>query len=154
LLDPDQRCRPTAAKSGSWHQDGFPTSKLPGSPLSFSTWLCSFSSCFPFEERGRQDEQITGNSMKAGVDIGLTARRLPPLAPQVSQVGKSAFVERKAVALPLDHAIGFELAYVGPGAVEVQRQCDAPTVAGLADRRPTGGRAMVTVSVIVFVPEH
>ncbi len=67
LLDPDQRCRSTAAKSGAWQQDGLPTSKLPGSPLSFSSWRCSPSSCCPLGERGRQDEQITGNSMKAGV---------------------------------------------------------------------------------------
>ena len=47
-------------KSGAWHQDGFPTSKLPGSPPSFSAWrLCSPSSCCPLGERGRQDEQIT-----------------------------------------------------------------------------------------------
>jgi hypothetical protein len=39
-------------KSGSWHQDGFPKSKLPRSPLSFSAWLCSPSSCCPLDERG------------------------------------------------------------------------------------------------------
>ena len=51
-LDPDQRCRSTAAKSGAWHQDGFPTSRLPGSPPSFSAWLCSPSPCCPLGERG------------------------------------------------------------------------------------------------------
>ena len=51
------------------------------------------------------------------------ARRLPPLAPQVSQVGNAALVEREAVTLPLDHAFGFELADVGPAAIEVLRQC-------------------------------
>jgi hypothetical protein len=37
------------------------------------------------------------------------ARRLLPLAPQISQVGNAALVEREAVTLPLDHALGFEL---------------------------------------------
>jgi hypothetical protein len=49
-----------------------------------------------------------------------TPRRLPPLAPQVSQVGNAALIEREAVTLPLDHAFGFELADVGPAAIEVQ----------------------------------
>ena len=49
--DLDQRCRPTVAKSGAWHQDGFPTSKLPESPPSFSAWLCSSLSCCPLGER-------------------------------------------------------------------------------------------------------
>ena len=40
--DPDQHGRSTAAKKGyAWHQDGFPTSKLPGSPPSFSAWRCA-----------------------------------------------------------------------------------------------------------------
>ena len=46
-----------------------------------------------------------------------------PLAPQVSQVSNAASIEREAVTFPLDHAFGFELADVGPAAVEVQRQC-------------------------------
>ena len=73
------------------------------------------------------------------------------LAPQVSQVSNAALVE--AVTLPLDHAFGFELADVGPAAIEVQRaNADALTVAGLGDRRRmTGLATMVTVSVIVFV---
>jgi hypothetical protein len=50
------------------------------------------------------------------------AGRLLPLAPQVSQVGNSALVEREAVTLSLDHAIGFELADVRAAAIEVQRQ--------------------------------
>ena len=53
--------------------------------------------------------------------ISLTARRLPPLASQVSQVGNAALIKREAVTLPLDHAFGFELADVGPAAIEVQR---------------------------------
>jgi hypothetical protein len=80
------------------------------------------------------------------ISVSLTARRLPPLAPQVSQVGNAALIEREAVTLPLDHAFGFELADVGPAAIEMQRQC----------RRKTGSatdpRSIVTVSAIVFVP--
>ena len=49
--------------------------------------------------------------------------RLPSLAPQVSQVGNAALIEREAITLPLDHAISFELADVGPAAIEMQRQC-------------------------------
>jgi hypothetical protein len=45
--------------------------------------------------------------------------RLLPLAPQVSQVGNSALVEREAAALPLDQAFCFELADVRPAAIEV-----------------------------------
>jgi hypothetical protein len=56
------------------------------------------------------------------ISVGLTARRLPSHAPQVSQIGNAALVEREAVTLPLDHAFGFELADVGPGAIEVQRE--------------------------------
>jgi hypothetical protein len=48
------------------------------------------------------------------ISVGFHARRLPPLAPQVSQVVNAALVEREAVTLPLDHAIDFELADVGP----------------------------------------
>jgi hypothetical protein len=49
------------------------------------------------------------------VSVGFTARGLLPLAPQVSQVGNAALIEREAATLPLDHAFGFELADVGPG---------------------------------------
>jgi hypothetical protein len=55
------------------------------------------------------------------IRVCLTAWRLPPLAPQVSQVGNAALVEREAVTLPLDHAFGFELADVSPAAIEVLR---------------------------------
>jgi hypothetical protein len=51
--------------------------------------------------------------------ISRSARRLLPLAPQVSQVGNSALIEREALALPLDHAFGLELADVGPAAIEM-----------------------------------
>jgi hypothetical protein len=57
------------------------------------------------------------------ISVGLRARRLLPPAPQVSQVGNAALIEREAVTLPLDHAFGFELADVGPAAIEMQRQC-------------------------------
>jgi hypothetical protein len=68
-----------------------------------------------------------------------------------------ALIEREAVTLPLDHAFGFELADVGPAAIEVQRQCRRADVAGFLDRRrgtglATGGRAMATVSVISVIP--
>ena len=43
------------------------------------------------------------------ISVCLTAWRLPPLAPQVSQVGNAALVEREAATLPRDHAFGFEL---------------------------------------------
>jgi hypothetical protein len=62
----------------------FPTSKLPGSPPSFSAWrVCSTLSCCPLGERGRQDEQITGDSMKAGLPplLALPAHRLALSAP-------------------------------------------------------------------------
>jgi len=53
--------------------------------------------------------------------ICLTARRLPPLEPQISQIGNAALIRRQAAALPLDHA--FELAYIRAAANEVLRQC-------------------------------
>ena len=89
--------------------------------------------------------------------ISLSARRLLPLAPQVSQVGNAALVEREAVTLPLDHAFGFELADVGPAAIEVQRQCRRADGRGLSgsrsrDRLGDGRAINGTVSAIVFVP--
>jgi len=36
-----------------------------GIAITFSAWLRSSSSCLPFGERSKQDEQITGDSMKA-----------------------------------------------------------------------------------------
>jgi hypothetical protein len=51
----------------------------------------------------------------------LRSRRSLPLA-QAMRVRNAALVEREAVTLPLDHAFGFELADVGPAAIEVQRQ--------------------------------
>ncbi|MBR0697092.1 hypothetical protein [Bradyrhizobium lablabi] len=57
------------------------------------------------------------------VGVGLCARRLPPLTAQTSQIGNAALVEGEAVTLPLEDAFRFELADVGPAAIEVQRQC-------------------------------
>ena len=91
------------------------------------------------------------------IGVRLTARRLSPLAPQVSQVGNAALIEREAVTLALNYAFGFELADVGPAAIEMQRYADALTVAGFLDLgRETGlatdERSMATVSAIVFAP--
>jgi hypothetical protein len=62
------------------------------------------------------------------------------LAPQVSQIGNAALVEREAVTLPLDHAIGFELAEVGAAAIEVYRQCRRADGRGpLGDGRTING---------------
>ena len=75
---------------------------------------------------------------------------------RLSQVGNAALIEREAVTLPLDHAFGFELAYVGPAASRCCANADALT--GLVDRRretaalATDGRLVATVSAIVFVP--
>jgi hypothetical protein len=66
---------------------------------------------------------------------------LLPLAPQVSQVGNSALMEREAVTLPLDHAFGFELPSVGPAAIEVQRQ------GGCAGGRGRGGSPSSTAAL-------
>jgi hypothetical protein len=66
-------------------------------------------------------------------------------------------VEREAVTLPLDHAFGFELADVGPAAIEVQRQsrrADGRGLSGSRSRNRLGGRRsmVMAVSAIVFVP--
>ncbi|MCP3459738.1 hypothetical protein [Bradyrhizobium sp. CCGUVB23] len=53
------------------------------------------------------------------ISVGLTARRLLPLAPQMSRVGNAALVEREAATLALDYAFGFEFADVGTAAIEV-----------------------------------
>ncbi|MET4475522.1 hypothetical protein [Bradyrhizobium sp. F1.13.3] len=77
--------------------------------------------------------------------IGFTARRLLPLAPQVSQVGNAALVEREATTLPLDHAFGFELADVGPAAIEMRqcRRADGRGLSGSRSRERLGdGRAI------------
>ena len=50
-------------------------------------------------------------------------------------VGNAALVEREAATLPLDDALGFELADVGPGAIEVQRQCRRADGRGLSGSR-------------------
>ena len=87
------------------------------------------------------------------ISISLTARRLPPLAPQVSEVSNAALVEREAAALPLDHAFGFELADVDPVQSKCSANADALTVAGFLDRvRETGLATGATVSVISILP--
>jgi hypothetical protein len=89
------------------------------------------------------------------VSVCLRTRRLLPLAPQVSEVGNAALIEREAVTLPLDHAFGFELADVGPAAIEMQRQCrraDGRCLSGREAGLATDGRSTVPVSVIVFIP--
>jgi hypothetical protein len=43
------------------------------------------------------------------ISVRFTARRLLPLAQQVSQVGNPALIERETLTLPLDHAFGFEV---------------------------------------------
>jgi hypothetical protein len=55
--------------------------------------------------------------------VCLTPWRLLPLPSQVSQVGNAALIEQEAITLPLDHAFRFELADVGPAAIEVEREC-------------------------------
>jgi hypothetical protein len=42
-------------------------------------------------------------------------------AARAVSIGNAALIEREAVTLPLDHAFGFELADVGPAAIEMQR---------------------------------
>ena len=64
--------------------------------------------------------------------ISRSARRLLPLAPQVTQVGNAALVEREAATLPQDHTVGCELPDVGPAAIEVQRQCRRADGCGLS----------------------
>jgi hypothetical protein len=75
-----------------------------------------------------------------------------PLAPQVSQIGDAAPIEREAVTLPLDHTFGFELADVGPAAIKVQRQCRYADSRGLAG--PQGwirhGRAIIADSPFTY----
>jgi hypothetical protein len=74
------------------------------------------------------------------------------------QIGNSALVEREAVTLPLDDAFCFELADVGPAAIELQGQCrraDGRGISGsrLRDRRlAAGGLSIGTVSVIGVIP--
>jgi len=67
--------------------------------------------------------------------ISRSARRLLPLASQISEVGNTALIEREAVTLSLDHTFGFEFADVGPGAIEVQRQCRCADSRGLSGSR-------------------
>jgi hypothetical protein len=99
--------------------------------------------------------RISSDFARLKISVRLAAERLPPLAPQVSQVSNAVLVKREAVTLPLDHAFGL------PMYVRLQSRCranaDALTVAGFLDGGrelglATRGRSMVTVSVIAFVP--
>ena len=84
-------------------------------------WLTASSSgirCRCFSAM-RSPDQFGLRPLK--ISVRLIARRLPPFPPQVSQVGNAVLIEQEAVALPLDHAFGFELADVGPAAIEVPR---------------------------------
>ena len=82
---------------------------------------------------------------------------LLPLAPQVTQVRNTVLVERQTVTLPLDHAFGFELADVGPAAIECCASADALMVAGFLDSGreagfATDGLSVEAISAIVLGP--
>jgi hypothetical protein len=74
--------------------------------------------------------------------ISRSARRLLPLAPQVSQIGNPALIEREAVTLPLDDAFDFELPDVGPAAIEMLRQSRRGDGRGIGGSWSGGGRAI------------
>jgi hypothetical protein len=78
--------------------------------------------------------------------VSLCTRRSPPLAPQVPEAANAALVEREAASLPLDHAIAFELADIGPAAIEVlgqRRRADGRGLSGSRSRDRFGdGRAI------------
>ena len=82
--------------------------------------------------------------------LGVSRSTRLSLAPQVSQVGNAALVKQEAVTVPLDHAFGFELADVGPAAIEVLRQCrraDGRGLGGSRSRDRLGdGRAIIADS--------
>jgi hypothetical protein len=69
------------------------------------------------------------------ISVRLTASRLLFLASQEPQICNAALIERETVTLPLDHAFGFELADIGPVAIEVQRQCRRADGRGLSGSR-------------------
>jgi hypothetical protein len=72
---------------------------------------------------------------------------LPPLAPQVSQIGNAALVEREAVTLPLDYAFGLSLPEVRALQSKCTASADALAVAGFLVRgRETGLATGATVS--------
>jgi len=75
--------------------------------------------------RKRANENIAHPAAAALHDVCgylLALQRLPSLAPQLLQIGHAALIELEVVALPLDHAFGFELADVGVAAIKVLRQ--------------------------------
>ena len=51
----------------------------------------------------------------------IMCRPAAAFAPQVSRAGNAALVEREAITMPLNHAFGFQLADVGPAAIEALR---------------------------------
>jgi hypothetical protein len=55
------------------------------------------------------------------IQMALAGAPVALRAPQASQVGNAVLIEQETVSLPRDHAFGFELADVGPAAIEVQR---------------------------------
>src|ERR1700746_759210 len=67
--------------------------------------------------------------------VCLTTWRLPPLAPQVSQVGNAALIKREAVPLTPDPAFGVQLVDVRAAAIEVERQCRRADGRGLSGSR-------------------
>jgi len=69
----------------------------------------------------------------------------------IDHLRKSYF--REAVPLALDHAQGFELADIGPAAIEVLRQCRGADVCGLwiAVERPAWRRARRSRSSASFL---
>ena len=68
------------------------------------------------------------------ISVGLTARRLPPLAPQVSQVGNPALVEGKPSPCPGSH-LRLRACRCRSGSIEVLRQCRRADGRGLRWRR-------------------
>ena len=77
---------------------------------------------------------------------GTHPRSRSQFATRFSRLGNAALVEREAVTLPLDHAIGFELGDIGPAAIEMQRQRRRADGRGLSGSPSTGrlggGRAI------------
>ena len=55
-----------------------------------------------------------------------------------SDVGNAALIEREVITVSLDHTFGFELANVGAGAIEVQRQCRSADGLGPSGSRSRG----------------
>jgi hypothetical protein len=82
------------------HGKGFPKSKLPRSPLSFSAWLCSPSSCWPLDERGlRRPQRVkVRRPVVAGDRLAVDQERLRPDAERSINDGREAVGPVMAVA--------------------------------------------------------